>query len=144
MRRAKKEHCRSSGVCSSLGTESGGGVQNLWFDVRPSNIPNSGRGVFAKRSFDKGDLVMSAPILIFNKSEIDPQGTISRYCGNIKPQAFMCFDYQGLCNTSPDPKMNNVRATWRIKDDRSEYFAIKNIEIGDEILQEYKNPIRIN
>ena len=87
---------------------------------------------------------MSSHILIFDKSEIQPKGVISRYCGNIRPRAFLCFDYQGLCNQSNDRSQNNVKAVWRIQDDLSEYIAIKDIAIGDEILQEYGAPERLN
>lgn len=122
------------------------GAQELWFYVGESKIPGAGRGVFARRHFKKGEVVMSSPLLMFDDDEIKKNGTISRYCGHVreKKKNFLCFDYQGLCNTAPDKSMNNVRAVWRLAEDKSQYVALRDIHIGDEILQDYRGAQKIN
>lgn len=125
-------------------SEHKGSVQDLWFDVRESRIPNSGRGVFAKKQFKKDDIVMSAPIVRFPINELKTNSVLSQYYGNVGDgTAFLCFDYQGLCNTT-SPDKCNVIARWRIKDGYSDYVAIKDIEIGDELYQIYSKPSRMN
>ena len=119
-------------------------VQELWFDCRESSISGAGRGVFVKRSFKKGDIVMSSPILRFPMTDLNEGAVIKQYNGNIGDgTGFLCFDWQGLVNTTSSDKCN-VRATWRIKDEYSEYIAIKDIEIGEELFQSYGEPLRIN
>jgi hypothetical protein len=127
-------------------TLSSDGAQSMWFEVRTSTVPNAGRGVFTKRAFKKGDVVMSSPLIIFDINELKPGGKLTHYCGNLRVEGkgFLAFDYQGLCNSSNQKEKNNVRATWRIKDDRSEYIALRDIGVGEEILQNYSGAKRIN
>jgi hypothetical protein len=125
-------------------TDHKGSVQELWFDVRESSVPNSGRGIFAKREFKKGDIVMSAPIIRFPINELKPKSVLSQYYGNIGDgTAFLCFDYQGLLNTTSHDKCN-IQAQWRIKDGYSEFVATKDIKIGEELFQSYSQPNKIN
>lgn len=125
---------------------SNNGVQSMWFEVRTSTVPNAGRGVFTRRAFKKGDVVMSSPLIIFDMNELKPGSRLTHYCGNIRNEGkgFLAFDYQGLCNTSNQKEKNNVQASWRIKEDRSEYIALRDIEVGEEILQSYSGAKRIN
>ncbi len=122
------------------------GAQELWFYVDESSVKGSGRGVFTRRSFKKDEVVMSAPLLTFDEEEIQKDGTISRYCGHLREEKrnFLCFDYQGLCNTANKESMNNVRAVWRIAEDKSQYVALRDINIGEEILQAYGGALRKN
>lgn len=125
-------------------TEHKGSVQELWFDVRQSSIPNSGRGIFAKREFLKDDIVMSSHIIRFPINELKPKSVLSQYYGNIGDgTAFLCFDYQGLLNTTSHDKCN-IQAQWRIKDGYSEFVATKDIKIGEELFQSYSQPKKIN
>lgn len=127
-------------------TLSSDGAQSMWFEVRTSTVPNAGRGVFTRRAFKKGDVVMSSPLIIFDMNELKPGSRLTHYCGNIRNEGkgFLAFDYQGLCNSSNQKEKNNVQATWRIKDDRSEYIALRDIGVGEEILQSYSGAKRIN
>eukprot|EP00966_Prymnesium_polylepis_P336534 7391619-Prymnesium_polylepis.5 len=122
------------------------GAQELWFYMNNSKIPGAGRGIFTRRKFKKGEVVMSAPLLLFDDDEINKNGTISRYCGHLREEKknFLCFDYQGLCNTAPTKSKNNVRAVWRIAEDISQYVALRDIHVGEEILQDYGSASRLS
>ena len=118
--------------------------QDIWFDCRKSSIIDAGRGIFTKRTFKKGDIVMSSPILRFPMTDINEKAVIRQYNGNIGDgTGFLTFDWQALVNTN-SPDKCNVRATWRIKDGYSDFTAIKDIEIGEELFQLYQGVHRIN
>ena len=92
----------------------------------------------------KDDIVMSAPIVSFPINELKPRSVLSQYYGNIGDgTAFLCFDYQELLNTTK-PDECNISSQWRIKDGYSEFIAIKDIKIGDELFQSYSQPLRMN
>ena len=55
----------------------------MWFDCRESSICGAGRGVFTKRSFKEGDIVMSSPILRFPMTDLNKGAVIKQYNGNI-------------------------------------------------------------
>ena len=77
-------------------------------------------------------------------TDLNEGAVIKQYNGNIGDgTGFLCFDWQGLVNTTSSDKCN-VRATWRIKDEYSEFTATKDIEIGEELFQSYGEPLRIN
>ena len=120
------------------------GVQAQWFDIRGSTLPGAGRGVFCKRSFRAGQIVMQAPILLYNKDEVAPGSRISQYQGSFHHKAFLCFDYQGLVNTASCGADNNVRAQWRIGEEISQYVALRDIGVGEELLQAYSEPEVLN
>jgi hypothetical protein len=113
------------------------GVQELWFDVGLSSVPGAGRGVFSKRAFRKGDVVMRSPILLFNVADVRPGCVLRDYCGFIGDTAFLCFDYQGLVNRGPAPADNNVQAEWHLEQGMSQYVALRDISPGEELFQDY-------
>jgi hypothetical protein len=118
--------------------------QDIWFDCCKSSISKAGRGIFTKRTFKEGDVVMSSPILRFPMTDIKENAVIKQYNGNIGDgTGFLTFDWQGLVNANSLDKCN-VRATWRIKDGYSDFIAIKDIEIGEELFQSYQGVHRIN
>lgn len=118
--------------------------EHLWFDVKKSSIPNSGRGVFAKKSFKIGDKVMSSPIIRFPVSDLNKNAVLRSYIGNVGDgTGFLTMDYQGLVNTI-NPELCNVQATWRLSDGYSDFIAIRNIKEGDELFQSYGNPNKVN
>jgi len=85
---------------------------------------------------------MSAPIIRFSINELKPKSVLSQYYGNIGDgTAFLCFDYQGLLNTTSHDKCN-IQAQWRIQDGYSDryIFATKDIKIGEELFQSYSQP----
>ena len=131
-------------ACGPLAGISQSGPQAAWFDVRPSTVQGAGRGVFSRRAFESGEIVMQAPVLQYPRGEVSPQGVLARYQGGDADMAFLCFDYQGLVNTSPDARENNVRAEWRIKEGLSQFVASKAIAPGDELFQNYGAPTRLN
>lgn len=116
------------------------GPQAQWFDVKVSTLPGAGRGVFAKRMFKVGEVVMQSPIVIYPKNEVKPGSTLSHYQGSYGDVAFLCFDYQGLVNMSNKIEFNNVRARWRLAEGLSEYVATQDIQEGEELFQHYSYP----
>lgn len=118
------------------------GVQELWFRVGPSSVPGAGRGVFTKRAFHKGDVVMRSPVLLFNLDDVRRGSVLRDYCGAVEGTAFLCFDYQGLVNTSLGGD-NNVQAEWYLDAGMSQYVALRDIAPGEELFQNYRSARRV-
>ena len=118
------------------------GVQEMWFEIKESSIPQHGNGVFARRPFKKGDVVMRARVIRFPASDLNQNAVLGRFVGNVGDgSVFLTLDYQGLVLDSKD---NNVQATWRLKDGISEFIATRDIAVGDEIYQSFGTPNKIN
>jgi hypothetical protein len=119
------------------------GVQEMWFEVKESLVSGQGKGVFTKRPFKNGEIVMRAPIIRFPLTDLTERASLRQYNGNIGDgTAFLTMDYQGLVKNSPDN--NNLRATWRIQDGYSEFVATRDIKIGEELYQSYGSPNKVN
>ena len=143
-RNGSREPQRLEPACGFLPGVSKSGPQAAWFDVRPSIVQGAGRGVFSRRAFEPGEIVMQAPILRYPRGEVSPDGVLARYQGGDGDMAFLCFDYQGLVNTAPAAHENNVRAEWRIMEGLSQFVATKAIAPGHELFQNYDAPTRLN
>ena len=118
--------------------------QELWFDVKKSLIPNAGRGVFTKKKFKKDDIVMSSPMLLIPNKEINKNFLLYKYAGQLnKNYFFLTFDYQGLVNTTKSDECN-IRAVWRTNEHISQYVALRDIDIGEELYQDYTNALILN
>lgn len=119
------------------------GVQEMWFEIKESSIGQSGKGVFTKRPFKNGEIVMRAPIVRFPASDLNKNAILGQFVGNIGDgTVFLTLDYQGLVNNSPDN--NNLIATWRIQDGYSEFVATRDIKNGEELLQSFSSPNKVN
>jgi uncharacterized protein len=115
-----------------------------WTDalvVRPS--PAHGLGVFARRSFEPGDVIERVPLVVIPDDEMHfarLRGTIMhRYPMPGVPDddhsAWM-LGYGALYNHEPDPAVLNAR--WTYSGGRTLLFlAVRPIRPGDEITYDY-------
>jgi len=87
---------------------------------------------------------MQAPIFSYSADDVKRGSRIREYQGTSGEVAFLCFDYQGLVNTANDPSMNNLRAQWRLKDEISQFVALRDIHPGEELFQGYTSPEVLN
>ena len=86
-------------------------------DIRLSNIPNAGRGAFARTYISKGEVITPAPLQAFKSRElfetIDPEQLMVNYCLQAENSTLMFFPYGqavGLINHSS--KSPNVKYKW--------------------------------
>ena len=109
-------------------------------EVRDS--PGKGRGVFAKRAFNPGDLIERAPVIIIH-SEEEPteETTLYHYTfgwGPKRRDSALALGYGGLYNHSYFPNAYYER---REKDQCIDFIAKSRINPGDEISVNYNgNP----
>ena len=119
-----------------------------WFieglELRESKIPGGGIGVFAIREIKKNDLIESAPVIPFHKDLLldymETSGTrhlLGEYVymwenGNVG----MCLGYGMMYNHSNTPNAAHKRVFDK-EYPRIEFYALKDIQVGDEILHHY-------
>lgn len=108
-------------------------------DVKIKAVHGKGRGVFATRSYEQGELIESCPVMIFTQEDADhlehtplwyylfdwdaDEGTMA-----------MLFGYGMLYNHSYQP---NARMVHDHDHERTDVFAEHDIEAGAEILLNY-------
>ena len=111
--------------------------------VDKSKIPNSGRGVYAKKSISKGEVIENCPII--NVSENDAAiltesilATYFFYFGKKKEQLAVALGFGSIYNHSHRPnakyKINPLKKT-------IDFIALKDIKRDDEIMINY-NPVK--
>ena len=90
-----------------------------------------GRGVFANKNFNKGDIVEKAPYIVDKTSNFN--GLIRDYIFNKDDtNSIVAFGYASLYNHSDTPN-----ATWNISDEYVEIKALNPISKDSEILISY-------
>ena len=110
--------------------------------VGKSKIPNSGRGVYAKSSINKGEIIENCPII--KVSEHDAAiltesilVTYFFYFGKKKEQLAIALGFGSIYNHSYKPnakyKINPLEKT-------IDFIALKDIKKDDEIMVNY-NPV---
>ena len=104
--------------------------------------PGRGRGVFAQRDFDEGELIETAPVIVL--SDEDRQvlrlTTLARYgfkWPRVKGAAALPLGYAMLHNHAADP---NARWENDPDDNLMHFFAIRPIARGEEITTNYGRP----
>lgn len=95
--------------------ENGWCIDNI--EIKPSTIPNAGRGSFARRPIYKNDTVAPAPLQVFkNRKAFQstmPEQLFVNYCLQPADSTMMVFPYGpavNLINHAPKPKAN---VEWR-------------------------------
>jgi len=106
--------------------------------VELKNTPKKGRGVFALRSFKKGEIIESAPIININPKERKHlEKTILNfyiYPWRSTRSGAIALGFGSIYNHSFTPN-----ADWKqnFKTNMMVYRAIKDIKKGDEVLVNY-------
>jgi SET domain-containing protein len=105
-------------------------------EVRQSKY---GRGVFATRDIQSGELIHVAPVIVLSKEECETaESTIlANYVFSWRKKTGRCalaLGYGSLFNHSYTP---NAKYKLRTKKDTIEFFAYTDIKAGDEIFVNY-------
>jgi len=98
-----------------------------------------GRGVFATKSYLKGELVEVSPIIRLNKEDtlkIDDTDLYNYYYswGNENDQAAIALGYGSLFNHSYSPNMKYIK---QITKKEIHFIALRNIEKSEQLLINY-------
>lgn len=103
--------------------------------VRSSSI--HGKGVFAKEKIGKGEIIEVCPVLIFLKEELaclDKTSIYNYYFQWKKIRGALALGYGSLYNHSYSP---NAKYEKDEKQEQIIFTAIKDIQIGEEIIVNY-------
>lgn len=96
-----------------------------------------GRGIFAARTIEKGELIHEAPVIVCQNIQIMfLHSTILRdyYFNWSDDRAAIALGYGSLFNHSYTP---NARFKNNLEKEMIDFFAIEKIEAGEEILVNY-------
>ena len=110
--------------------------------IEVKRVKGKGRGVFARRAIDKGEVVERVPVLVLTAAEFEDgvAGTrLANYCfawGTGK--AALALGYGSLYNHSYRPNARYDDVGPHIK----EFTALRNIEPGEEITVNYNGAPR--
>lgn len=105
----------------------------LPIQIRPSLV--SGRGVFAKKSIEKGDIIEECPVILFNQEYKSIENYYFRWSEKEDINA-LPLGYALLYNHADTPN-----AEWRIDPDKNLFIirALYNISSDDEIFVDYSD-----
>ncbi len=111
--------------------------------VNKSKIPNSGRGVYAKNSIKKGEIIENCPIIKVSEHDADNLKesilvTYFFYFGKKKEQLAVALGFGSIYNHS-----HNSNAKYKINplENTIDFIALKDIKKDDEIMINY-NPAK--
>ena len=109
--------------------------------IGKSKIPGAGRGVFAKKTIKKGELVETCPIIEVSKHDTSNLKesilvTYFFYFGKNKEKLAMALGFGSIYNHSDKP---NIRYKIKQKEEIIEFVAIKTINRNEEITFNYSD-----
>jgi len=105
--------------------------------------PELGRGVFANRAFEQGELVDACPVVILLKplNQLPPRiqtlvYSWSALTDSSTPSTAVALGYGSLYNHN-----NPANMRYQAFDDEKvlRYYAVRNIELGEELTVNYNN-----
>jgi len=120
--------------------------------IDTSKTPDAGRGVFAKERIEKGELIEQCPVVALedpkDRDRLRKTGLVNYYFlwGETRTYAAICLGWGSVYNHSFEP---NARYEKAMEDRRMDFYALRDIEPGEEILVNYngapenKTPLRI-
>lgn len=103
------------------------------------NVNGKGRGIFAQRNFSKGEIIERAPVIIIPKEQvkfIDKTVLFNYYYNWDQGQIAISLGFGSIYNHSYNPNSFYRR---NIAEQIIEYIAYKDIEVGEEITNNYNN-----
>lgn len=113
-----------------------------------SKIPNSGRGVFAAKDIQKGELIERCPTIEVPKDDVANLTdsiliTYFYYLGKNKDRVFITLGFGSIYNHTYKP---NAVYKAKLKEGLIDFIAIKSIKKDEEITVNYnsensKNPL---
>jgi len=105
------------------------------------HFPGKGRGVVAERPLRKGELIERAPVIVIPRDEapLIRDTRLAHYYyewGDDDRAAAIALGYGSLYNHSYAP---NARFEFHEPEECLEFFALRNIQSGEEITINYNN-----
>jgi SET domain-containing protein len=109
--------------------------------VKKSDIPDSGRGVFAGVNIKKGEVVEECPMIEIPKDELSriSEGVLVNYIfffGKNKEKAALALGFGSLYNHSDKP---NVVYKIKHEEEKIEFDALNDIKKYEELTINYKD-----
>lgn len=103
------------------------------------NTEKYGRGVFALRSFIKGELIEAAPVIAMPPSQrqyIEKTKLLDYFFnwGEANDDPAICLGYGSLYNHSYSP---NAKFINNLDNNTIDFYALQDIQVGDEITINY-------
>ena len=112
--------------------------QKIMHNIEWRKIKGKGRGVFALKDFEKGEMIEECPVILLSDKEVAlcEQTILDDYVYAWKSDedGAIALGYGSLYNHSPKP---NVEYDLMYKDKTIVYKAIESIKNGEEILLDY-------
>jgi uncharacterized protein len=107
--------------------------------VKQSEIPDSGRGVYAKCDIKKGEIIEQAPIIEIPKHDTKDLNksilvTYFFYFGKYKERQAIALGFGSLYNHTHKP---NARYKIKPTENRIDFIALEDIKKDDEITIDY-------
>ena len=108
--------------------------------IADSKLTNAGRGVFAKEKIRSGELIESCPTLVLHgpkdRRNLRKTGLVNYYFlwGLDHDRVAICLGWGSIYNHSFSP---NARYEKMTNDDRMDFYALCDIETGEEITVNY-------
>lgn len=121
-------------------------------EVRTSSMKGAGRGVFATSSIKEGELIEQCPVVALtdrkDRDRLRKTGLVNYYFlwGERRDHAAICLGWGAVYNHSFEP---NARYEKVMEDLRMDFYALRDIQEGEEILVNYngdpddRTPLRI-
>lgn len=120
--------------------------------LEDSPLPGAGRGVFAKDPIPAGALIEQCPVVALtdtrDRNRLRKTGLVNYYFlwGDTRDHAAICLGWGSVYNHSFEP---NARYEKMMDDRRMDFYALRDIAPGEEILVNYNGapdnltPLRI-
>lgn len=94
--------------------------------ISSSSIPLAGNGLFSKKAYKKGDIVMLSPVLILPKQDVEltiDSSLLINYCitSNNSDVALLPISVGGMINHGG--KTSNVEIMWHLESDTESYLS---------------------
>jgi hypothetical protein len=104
-------------------------------DLSVALIPGKGRGVIARRRFNLGDVVETAPVIVVERA-IMRASILDFYTYNWNEENAIVLGYGMIYNHSYTPNARYIR---RLSEHLVDFVAIRDIEAGQEVLINYND-----
>lgn len=108
--------------------------------VDTSDMEGAGRGVYAKEAIAEGELIEQCPVVALedrkDRDRLRKTGLVNYYFlwGEKRDHAAICLGWGAVYNHSFEP---NARFEKMVEDGRMDFFALRDIAPGEEILVNY-------
>lgn len=98
--------------------------------------PIHGRGMFATRNIKSGEVIETAPLILFDRSDVNKGSILLDYDLTVKDKSAIMLGHASIYNHS-----DNANAEWEYDSDPKLFItATRDIHVGEEIFVDYGQP----